>query len=139
MPNKPKRTCKAGSNFATALEAHGISNAEMSDMMSCHCSTITGWRYRGVPAVHAQLAADFLHIKAATITSKSKRKGRPFTDKAITTTPADYPKTVITAPIQVAGPETITINGEVYVRQDDVNDAMEEMIDAVINAKRKFV
>jgi hypothetical protein len=125
MPTKPKRTCKAGSNFATALDAHGISNNAIADVMGCHCSTITGWRYRGVPAHHAQLAANFLHVKTASITSSSKRKSKPFAAKRTDVVIAGKPTTKRIV-------DTITINGDSYVRTDDVRDVIEAAIEVAL-------
>jgi hypothetical protein len=116
MPSKPKRTCQAGSNFATALQAHGISNKSMDETMGCHNSTITGWRYKGVPEQHAKLAAEFLHVKAATITARSKRRGRPF----ITAKPRHTVVAQMT-PTRSVEPENMIINGIEYVPKADMD------------------
>jgi hypothetical protein len=124
MPTKPKRTCKAGSNFATALQAHGISNKEMSGIMGCHCSTITGWRYKGVPEQHAQIAADFLHVKPGCITATSKRRSKPFKDTVI----ARRHKEPSITPVN-----TITINGEAYIRVAEAEAAVRQAIDTIVD------
>jgi hypothetical protein len=134
MPNKPKRTCQAGSNFATALQAHGISNKEMAETMGCHNSTITGWRYKGVPEQHAQLASEFLHVKPTTITARNKKRGKKF----LTAKPRHTVFAQMTpAPTAPTAPEAMIINGIEFVPKADM-DGLHALVESVKDALWKL-